>query len=99
MVIPYSWKQPGDLRGQFINVGCMLPWMDYTPRTVDEIIAGNHNLYHPTIGKHFHSGLAVDQHRISCHWLKSQPVSNSFFRCFGKHHFPYLAHNSKGFIP
>lgn len=23
-----------------INVGCMMPWMDYTPRTLDEIIAG-----------------------------------------------------------
>ena len=22
------------------NVGCMLPYMDYTPRTLDEIIAG-----------------------------------------------------------
>ena len=20
------------------NVGCMMPWMDYTPRTLDEII-------------------------------------------------------------
>lgn len=26
--------------GNFINVGCMLPWMNYTPRTLDEIIAG-----------------------------------------------------------
>lgn len=23
------------------NVGCMMPYMDYTPRTLDEIIAGN----------------------------------------------------------
>lgn len=22
------------------NVGCMMPYMDYTPRTLDEIIAG-----------------------------------------------------------
>lgn len=21
-----------------MNVGCMMPWMDYTPRTLDEII-------------------------------------------------------------
>lgn len=25
-------------RGQFINVGCMMPWMDYTPRTLNEIL-------------------------------------------------------------
>ena len=24
--------------GQVINVGCMMPWMQYTPRTLDEII-------------------------------------------------------------
>lgn len=27
--------------GNFINVGCMMPYMDYTPRTLDEIIAGD----------------------------------------------------------
>lgn len=27
-------------RAQFINVGCMMPWMDYTPRTLDEILEG-----------------------------------------------------------
>ena len=32
----YDW----DNRGQIINVGCMLPYMDYTPRTLDEIICG-----------------------------------------------------------
>ena len=26
---------------QMFNVGVMMPWMDYTPRTLDEIIAGN----------------------------------------------------------
>lgn len=25
------------------NVGAMMPWMDYTPRTLDEIIRGNNN--------------------------------------------------------
>lgn len=30
--------------GQMFNVGVMMPWMDYTPRTLDEIIAANsHN--------------------------------------------------------
>ena len=24
--------------GQIYNVGCMMPWMQYTPRTLDEII-------------------------------------------------------------
>lgn len=27
--------------GNFVNVGCMMPWMDYTPRTLDEIIKNN----------------------------------------------------------
>ena len=26
--------------GHIINVGCMMPYMDYTPRTLDEIIKG-----------------------------------------------------------
>lgn len=25
--------------GNIYNVGCMIPWMDYTPRTLDEIVA------------------------------------------------------------
>ena len=25
----------------FINVGCMMPYMDYTPRTLAEIIVGD----------------------------------------------------------
>ena len=32
-------KEKGDCVGNWINVGCMMPWMDYTPRTLDEIIA------------------------------------------------------------
>ena len=31
----------GTPRGNFINVGCMMPYMDYTPRTLDEIIEGD----------------------------------------------------------
>lgn len=27
--------------GNFVNVGCMMPWMDYTPRTLEEIIENN----------------------------------------------------------
>lgn len=27
--------------GNFINVGCMMPYMNYTPRTLDEIIEGD----------------------------------------------------------
>ncbi len=30
--------EQGHAMGNFINVGCMMPWMDYTPRTLDEII-------------------------------------------------------------
>lgn len=28
-----------DDRGQLYHVGCMTPWMNYTPRTLDEIVA------------------------------------------------------------
>ena len=35
-----SCSEPGHSKAHFINVGCMMPWMDYTPRTLDEIIAG-----------------------------------------------------------
>lgn len=28
----------GDSYGNIINVGCMMPWMGYTPRTLDEIL-------------------------------------------------------------
>ena len=27
-----------DSRGQLVNVGCMMPWMNYTPRTLDYLI-------------------------------------------------------------
>ena len=27
--------------GNWINVGCMMPWMNYTPRTLEELIAGD----------------------------------------------------------
>lgn len=30
--------------GQIYNVGCMMPWMKYTPRTLDEIINGKEAL-------------------------------------------------------
>lgn len=33
-----SRKQNSDSCGNIINIGCMMPWMDYTPRTLDEII-------------------------------------------------------------
>lgn len=35
----------GDNLGQLYNVGCMLPYMDYTPRTLTEIIAGDDKTY------------------------------------------------------
>ena len=31
----------GTPNGNFINVGAMMPYMNYTPRTLDEIIAGD----------------------------------------------------------
>lgn len=30
--------EQGHCEAHWINVGCMMPWMDYTPRTLDEII-------------------------------------------------------------
>ena len=33
-------RNSGDALGQFYNVGCMLPYMSYTPRTLDEVISG-----------------------------------------------------------
>lgn len=33
-----SCTEQGHCVGNWINVGCMMPWMDYTPRTLDEII-------------------------------------------------------------
>ena len=38
-----SHTERGHARAQFINVGCMMPWMDYTPRTLDEILDGDKN--------------------------------------------------------
>lgn len=35
--------QQRDLPYKCYNVGCMLPYMNYTPRTLDEIIAANNN--------------------------------------------------------
>ena len=38
-----SQTERSHARAQFINVGCMMPWMDYTPRTLDEILDGDKN--------------------------------------------------------
>lgn len=35
-----SHKNKGDNWGQLINVGCMRKYMDYTPKTLDELIIG-----------------------------------------------------------
>ncbi len=35
----------GEPLGQVLHVGCMEPYMNYTPRTLDEIIAGDAALY------------------------------------------------------
>ena len=36
-----TYKNSGDNRGQLYNVGCMMPYIDYTPRTLSEIIEGD----------------------------------------------------------
>ena len=38
-----SHTEDGHCVGNWINVGCMMPWMDYTPRTLDEIIEREKN--------------------------------------------------------
>lgn len=35
-----TWTKSGDAYGNVFNVGCMKEYMNYTPRTLDEIIAG-----------------------------------------------------------
>lgn len=34
------YERPAKNLCQFYNVGCMMPWMDYRPRTLDEIVEG-----------------------------------------------------------
>jgi len=34
-------SEAGDSYGNIYNVGCMMPYMDYTPRTLDEILAAH----------------------------------------------------------
>ncbi len=36
----HDQEHPHDNRGQWLNAGCMLPWVGYRPRTLDELIAG-----------------------------------------------------------
>ena len=36
---------PGENRGQIMNVGCMMPWMKYTPQPLDTIIDAWKKLY------------------------------------------------------
>ena len=36
-----SCTESGYNRGQFYNVGCMMPWMNFTPQTLDTIVAGD----------------------------------------------------------
>ena len=36
--IKAACKEYGDYVGNWINVGCMMPWMNYTPRTLDELV-------------------------------------------------------------
>lgn len=40
-VIKWNANGYGTPSGNFINVGAMMPYMNYTPRTLDEIIAGD----------------------------------------------------------
>lgn len=37
-------KEEKGPKGNFINIGCMMPYMNYTPRTLEEILAANDKL-------------------------------------------------------
>ena len=43
--IKANFTDKGAPYGNFINVGCMMPYMNYTPRTLDEIIEGDKKYY------------------------------------------------------
>lgn len=48
-----KWKkelQKKKIPTQMINVGCMLPYMDYTPRTLEELLEANPTKKHQTRG-------------------------------------------------
>ena len=36
-----TWSKRGDAHGNIFNVGCMMPYINYTPRTLEEIIKAN----------------------------------------------------------
>ena len=38
--IKANYEKNGDNCGNWFNVGCMMPWMNYTPRTLEEIVMG-----------------------------------------------------------
>lgn len=40
-----SKTNSGDSCGHIINCGCMMPWMDYKPRTLDELVTAWENKY------------------------------------------------------
>ena len=40
-IIEKDTRESGKNLCQFYNVGCMLPYMGYTPRTLDDILACN----------------------------------------------------------
>ena len=43
MQLKKTYSKNGDNLAQFYNVGCMMPWINYTPRTLDEILKGDSN--------------------------------------------------------
>lgn len=42
--LKHSKQSNSDSCGNIINVGCMMPWINYKPRTLDEIIEGYNNV-------------------------------------------------------
>lgn len=53
-------SEPGHSYGNIINVGCMMPYMNYTPRTLDELLAGIEELSSANIRKTLPESLHSD---------------------------------------
>lgn len=41
LILKLDMREVKSNKAQFYNVGCMLPYINYTPRTIDQIIAGS----------------------------------------------------------
>ena len=40
LILKLDMRQVKSNKAQFYNVGCMMPYMNYTPKTLDQILSG-----------------------------------------------------------